>query len=212
LPLRPLLLITVAALALAGCKANYSPNQYVAAAAQQANTVDRGLIVGRRPVIIDAQGTVGAVSGGAAGGIVGSQVPGGAVSSAFGALGGSLVGGLFGAAAEHATSNQKAWEYIVQEPNGNLLSVTQTGNPLPVGLKVLLITGKQARIVPDYTVDLTAPQVPPTATVAAVKAPTPVIKITPLIPPAPAASPAAAAPTTPPSSTQTKPASPPPGP
>lgn len=199
MPLRPLPLIAVAALALAGCKANYSPNQYNALAAQQANKVDRGLIVGRRRVTIGAEGTVGAVSGGAAGGIAGSQVPGGGVASAFGALGGSIVGGLLGTAAERATSDQKAWEYIVQEPNGDMLSVTQTGNPLPVGLKVLVINGKQARIVPDYTVDLTAPRLAPPAKVAAAKAPAPVapvIKLTPLPPPVPAA---AAAPATAPS-------------
>ncbi len=182
--------LSVVLLALAGCAADYSPNTYAAAAVQQANKVDRGVIVGRRLVQVSAQGTVGAVTGGAAGGIAGSQAPGGAVASAFGALGGALVGGLAGTAAEHAVADTQAWEYIVQQPNGDLLSVTQADPaPLAIGQHVLVITGKQARIVPDYTVALA----PPTADLAApakaakpdtAPAPAAPITATPLPPPA----------------------------
>lgn len=158
MPFSRLLLLLSLLLGLAACSADYSPNTYAAAAAQQANKVERGVIVGRRPVEVTAQGTVGAVTGGAAGGIAGSQAPGGPISSAFGALGGTLVGGLVGTAAEHATGDTKAWEYIVRQPNNDLLSVTQTDQkPLEVGLNVLVITGKQARIVPDYTVAIAPP-------------------------------------------------------
>jgi len=159
---RHILVFPVVLFAVAGCAANYSPNTYAAAAVQQANKVDRGVIVGRRLVQVSAQGTVGAVTGGAAGGIAGSQAPGGAVASAFGALGGALVGGLVGTATEHAVANTQAWEYIVQQPNGDLLSVTQADSaPLAIGLHVLVITGKQARIVPDYTVALAPPVAEP---------------------------------------------------
>lgn len=150
------ILIAAVALLLAGCQPSYSPNQYDAVAMQQANKVDRGVIVGRRQVAVSAEGTVGAVAGGAAGGIAGSQAPGSSVAAAFGALGGTLVGGLVGTAAEHATGDTTAWEYIVREPSGGLLSVTQADKvPLAVGQKVLVIAGKQARIVPDYTVAVT---------------------------------------------------------
>jgi outer membrane lipoprotein SlyB len=187
---RSILVLPVLLFALAGCAANYSPNTYAAAAVQQANEVDRGVIVGRRLVQVSAQGTVGAVTGGAAGGIAGSQAPGGAVASAFGALGGALVGGLAGTAAEHAVSDTQAWEYIVQQPNGDLMSVTQADQaPLAIGLHVLVITGKQARIVPDYTVALGPPVALPAAPAgkapnhdAPVPAPAPVTA-TPLPPP-----------------------------
>lgn len=154
---RTSIVLMMAALLLAGCKSDYSANRYDAAAVQQANKVDRAVVIGFRQVRVSAQGTIGAVTGGAAGGVLGSQVPGGGISSAFGVLSGSLVGGIFGSAAEHATGDQKAWEYIVKQPNGDLLSVTQTDPaPLAVGTAVLVITGKQARIVPDYTVSLDA--------------------------------------------------------
>ncbi|HEX5327683.1 MAG TPA: hypothetical protein VFW75_13520 [Acetobacteraceae bacterium] len=153
---------------LTACSADYSANTYQAAAVQQANKVERGVIIGRRPVEVSAQGAVGAVTGGAAGGIAGSQAPGGSVGSAFGALGGTLVGGLVGTAAEHAAGDIKAWEYIVRQPNGDLVSVTQTDAvPLPIGLAVLVITGKQARVVADYTTPIAA--APPPAAETPVK-------------------------------------------
>ena len=185
-----MLVLPVVLLALAGCAADYSPNTYAAAAVQQANKVDRGVIVGRRLVQVSAQGTVGAVTGGAAGGIAGSQAPGGPVGSAFGALGGALVGGLVGTATEHAVANTQAWEYVVQQPNGDLLSVTQADPaPLAIGLHVLVITGKQARIVPDYTVALAPPMAEPATAPKPPKpdtapAPTAPITATPLPPPA----------------------------
>ena len=118
--------------------------------------MQRGVIIGVRPVLISANGTVGAVTGGAAGGVAGAQAPGGPVGTAFGAIGGALVGGLAGTAAEQAVADAKGWEYIVQETGGQLVSVTQTSKVLlPIGLHVLVIAGKQqARIVPDYTVQM----------------------------------------------------------
>jgi outer membrane lipoprotein SlyB len=149
------------------------------------------------------------VTGAAAGGIAGSQV-GGGVTSAFGALGGSLLGGLAGSATEHVTGDTKAFEYIVRKANGDLISVTQTDDqPLTLGQHVLVISGQQARIVPDYTVPVAAaktekPAEPPAVAVPAVPSAAPV----PPVPPPPTApdpiapdptapDPTTAAPTTP---------------
>jgi outer membrane lipoprotein SlyB len=141
--------------ALAGCKPSYSPDTYASNAVQQANKAEQGVVVGVRDVEVSASGTVGAVTGGAAGGIAGSQVGAGPLS-AFTALGGSLIGGLAGTAAEHAAGDTKAFEYIVRKGNGDLVSVTQKDvTPLALGQKVLVIAGNQARVVPDYTVNLT---------------------------------------------------------
>jgi len=155
--LLPALLLASAMSGLVACSGSYSPNNYAAAAAQQANAVTRGVIIGERPVTITPSGTVGAVAGGAAGGVAGSQAPGGVVGSAFGAIGGSLLGGLAGSAAEQAADKTKAWEYIIQQTDGKLVSVTQTDKtPLAIGTHVLVIAGKQARVVRDYTVALPA--------------------------------------------------------
>jgi outer membrane lipoprotein SlyB len=152
-------------LALDGCSQGYSPNTYASSAAQEEAAVQRGMIVGVRQVLISANGTIGAAAGGAAGGVAGAQAPGGPVVTALGAIGGTLVGGIGGTAAAHAVADTKGWEYIVQEdPGDKLVSVTQTSKTaLPVGLHVLVIAGtQQARIVPDYTVQIAsaAPAVP----------------------------------------------------
>ena len=140
-------------LMLGGCSGNYSPDTYATRAVQQANKVEQGTIVGARQVDVRADGTAGAAAGAAAGGVAGSQIGQGSVAGTFGAIGGGLVGGLLGSAAERAAGDAKATEYIVRKGNGELLSVTQKDTfPLALGQKVLVITGNQARIVPDYTI------------------------------------------------------------
>jgi formate hydrogenlyase subunit 3/multisubunit Na+/H+ antiporter MnhD subunit len=164
---------------LGGCAPSYSPDTYASNAAQQANKVEQGVIVGVRPVGISASGVVGAASGAAAGGVVGSQAGPGGLTAALGAVGGSLVGGLVGTTVEHAQADTTAWEYIVKEAKGDLVSVTQKDDkPLAIGQKVLVIAGNQARVVPDYTVPPPAP--PPPTTTAPPPAP---VAATPLAPP-----------------------------
>jgi outer membrane lipoprotein SlyB len=142
---------------MSACGPSYSPDTYASNAAQQANKVEQGVVVGMRKVAVSAAGTVGTLTGAAAGGIAGSQVGVGPIS-AFSALGGSLVGGLAGSTAEHATGDTSAFEYIVRKPNGDLVSVTQKDKtPLVLGQKVLVIAGVQARVVPDYTVPPATP-------------------------------------------------------
>lgn len=100
---------------LAACGPDYSPNTYASTAAQHANQVDRGLVVGVRKVAISAQGTTGAVTGAATGGVAGSQAPGGTIGSAFGAVGGALIGGIVGTASEHTVSDMDACEYVISQ-------------------------------------------------------------------------------------------------
>src|SRR5690348_4029456 len=139
--------------AVAGCSPDYSPNTYASNAVQQANKVESAVVVGYRQVKISASGTVGAVSGGAAGGLLGAQAEPSGIVSALGTIGGTVVGGVVGATVEHVAGDTTGWEYIVRKANGDMLSVTQREEtPIPLGQKVLVITGNQARIVPDYSV------------------------------------------------------------
>lgn len=146
------LIIIIFLAGMSACGPSYSPDTYASNAAQQANKVEQGVVVGVRSVAVSAAGTVGTLAGAAVGGIAGSQVGVGPVS-AFSALGGSLVGGLAGSTAEHVSADTSAFEYIVRKPNGDLVSVTQKDKtPLVLAQKVLVIAGVQARVVPDYTV------------------------------------------------------------
>jgi outer membrane lipoprotein SlyB len=164
---------------LGGCAPSYSPDTYASNAAQQANKVEQGVIVGVRPVGISAAGVVGGATGAAAGGVIGSQAGSGGMAAALGAVGGSLVGGLVGTTVEHAQADTTAFEYIVKEAKGDLVSVTQKDDkPLEIGQKVLVIAGNQARVVPDYTV--TPPAPPPPTTTAPPPGP---VEATPLAPP-----------------------------
>ena len=151
-------LLGAACVVLAGCQSDYSPNTYSANAVQQAAKVDKGVIVGSRPVVVSAKGTVGGAAGAAAGGVAGSQAPGG-FGSAIGAIGGTVIGGIVGSSVEQATGDQVAVEYVVEKPNHELISVTQKDEvKLPIGQRVLVITGPQARIVADYTVEIAPPK------------------------------------------------------
>lgn len=152
------------AFALVGCGPDYSPNVYSGDAVQQAEKVESGVVIGFRQIEIRSDGTVGAVAGGAAGGVLGTQVGDDGAMRALGAVGGALAGGLVGTTVEHTTGDTTGWEYIVREAKGDLVSVTQRQDkPIEVGQKVLVIFGKQARIVADYT---TASAPPPTPTPA----------------------------------------------
>ncbi|MDQ2103671.1 outer membrane lipoprotein, partial [Azospirillum isscasi] len=143
----------IAAGILAGCTPNYSPNTYAASATQQANKVERAVVIGFRQVKISTNGTVGAVTGGAAGGVLGSQSGTIGLNAALGAVGGTAIGSLLGTSIEHVTGDTTGWEYIVRKPDGELLSVTQREEkPIEIGQKVLVIAGSQARIVADYSV------------------------------------------------------------
>ncbi len=143
---------TALCILVTGCTPDYSPNTYASTAAQQANKVDQGIVVGVRPVQISADTTLATATGGAAGGIVGSGI-GEGTGSAVGAVAGTVAGGVVGNVVGHAAGDTDGFEYIVKKSNGDLLSVTQKdAHPLGIGAHVLLIEGAQARIVPDYTV------------------------------------------------------------
>jgi outer membrane lipoprotein SlyB len=163
--------LTPVLLTLAGCGPSYSPDTYANDAVQKANKVDEGVIAGIRPVQISASGTVGGVAGAAAGGVAGSQV-GTGTTSTFAAIGGSIIGGVAGVTAEHIVGDTNGFEYMVRKANGDLLSVVQKEDkPLRLGQKVLVISGAQARVVPDYTVPFDAPAKPPAKPAAAEVAP-----------------------------------------
>lgn len=164
-PLRTALCLTAALWLLAGCAADYSPDTYSSSAVQQANKVEPGIVVGFREVKISASGTIGAVAGGAVGGVLGAQMTGDAALGT--AVGGTVIGTLVGNTIEHSTSDTTGWEYIVRKPNGDMLSLTQREpKPLAIGQHVLVITGSQARVIPDYSVAIDPPAKAKATTVA----------------------------------------------
>lgn len=188
--MRPLLLL--APLLLLGCGSRFSADEYATRAVQQANPVQRGIVAGFRRVAIAADGTAGAATGAAAGGVVGGAAGGNRITGALGAVGGALVGGLVGTAAERATANTDGIEYIIairRDGKDELVSITQRdAQPIPINTRVLVISGTQARVVPDYLpagapLPATLPPPPAEATKPAAEAPP--AAPAPLVPPPP---------------------------
>lgn len=183
--MRCLVPILALPLLLAACGQRFSPDAYATRAVQQMNRVEQGVVIGRRNVAVQADGTTGATSGAAAGGIIGAQSPGGDMTRAIGGVGGALVGGLFGAATERVAGDTTATEYIVRKTNGDLVSVTQRdATPLDIGQRVLVIGGAQARIVPDYTQPVPG-EAPAAAPPASIQDPAPPPFVPAVAPPVP---------------------------
>lgn len=156
----PRLMLALPLLLLAGCAPSIAPDIYATRAVQQANRVEQGVVVQVRRVRVEAEGTTGAAAGagiGAAAG--GTATVGNSFVRTLGAIGGGMVGGLVGSAAERAAGDTTAHEYIVRRGDGVLLSVTQRDVvPLALGQRVLVITGSQARVIPDETLPPETPE------------------------------------------------------
>lgn len=181
-------LIAFGGAGLAGCSQSYKADTYAADGVLRTNKVERGVIIGFREVKIRANGTVGAVTGGAMGGILGSQSGTFGVNAALGTVGGTTLGGILGTTIEHVTGDTIGWEYIVQKKDGELLSVTQQDDAaVPIGQKVLIITGVQSRLVPDYSVSIDPAPAKPTPLVTSEPPPAVAPAVPPPTDPAPAA-------------------------
>lgn len=140
----------VFALLLAGCAKNYSPDNYGPGGMQQANKVDRAVVHSLREVDVnDPSLGLGAAGGAAAGGIAGSQIGNGSGNAAA-VLGGAIVGGVIGHLIEQEVNATKAFEYILEKSNGDLMTLAQKQDvPLAVGSHVLILYGVQARVILD---------------------------------------------------------------
>ena len=135
--------------ALAACTRDISPDSYSVGAVGQVNRAVGGVIVSARPVSVEGtRSGLGAGAGAVAGGVAGSTIGGSTEANIIAAVGGAVAGGLAGAAIEESATRQTAMEYVVEAENGALLTVVQGGSPLPIGLKVLVIYGSRARIIP----------------------------------------------------------------
>lgn len=146
---RVLMMATCAACLLAGCN-DYSPDAYSGSGMQQVGKVDRAVVKSFRKVdVSDPSLGLGAATGGIAGGIAGSQI-GQGKGSGLAAVGGVLVGAAAGAIIQHEATKTNAYEYILEKPNGDLITLAQKQDqPLAIGQHVLVLYGEQARIIPD---------------------------------------------------------------
>lgn len=147
----PVLLL--AALFAGGCAPSRTGDTYERRQIGQAATVTKGQIVSLRNVqVAGTQSGIGIGAGAVAGGIAGSYLGGGSRANVLGALGGAVVGGLAGNAAEQAVTEGNAVEFVVQQDNGQTISVVQTNeDKLTAGERVLVIRSDKIRIARDLS-------------------------------------------------------------
>lgn len=151
------------AVALTGC-VQTSPDVYSPYSVSQAAYTELGVVAAARPVEVSNPGGtgVGAAIGAIAGGVAGAQLGPSSyyhrghrhrytsAGSALGALGGALLGGLIGAAIEQDVTRQTAIEYVVRLDDGQLITIVQGSQPIPLGQRVFVQTPNRgrARIIP----------------------------------------------------------------
>jgi len=152
--------ITVAA--LAACTTT-SPDVVNRNEAQRLSTVQDGVILSTRPVVVEgSQSGIGASAGGIAGGVAGASVGGRREAVVVGVIG-AVVGGVVGNAVERFGTREEAVELLIQLKNGERRSIVQAkaGEMLNPGDSVILVTtGGKVRVTK-------APVVVPTPTAVA---------------------------------------------
>lgn len=119
------ILVSVAALTLAGCASGLGAGTYERTEARRAMTVQYGTVESVRAVRLEGSNTpVGTVAGAAIGGIAGSNIGGGR-GQVVATILGAVAGGVAGAAIEEGVTRQRGIEVTVRLTNGQLLAVVQ---------------------------------------------------------------------------------------
>jgi outer membrane lipoprotein SlyB len=141
-------LLAVAALMAAGCSTT-SPDVIQRGDAQRLSRVEDATVLNVREVKVDgSQSGIGGAAGAVAGGVAGSTVGGHHEQVVVGVLG-ALAGAVVGNAVEHASTSEKAYEILVQLPNGERRAIVQAqgkeifnpGDPV-----ILITTGGKTRV------------------------------------------------------------------
>lgn len=138
--------ITVAA--LAACTTT-SPDVISKNEAQRLSTVQDGVVLSIRPVVVEgSQSGIGSVAGSVAGGVAGASVGGRREAVVVGVIG-AVVGGVVGNAVERFGTREEAVELLIQLKNGERRSIVQAKatETLNAGDSVILITtGGKVRV------------------------------------------------------------------
>ncbi len=136
--MRKIIFAGLCALFLWSCASG--PNDYTYQDMGQAAAVRQGTVLSIRPVKVSSQSGVGQIGGAVAGGALGSMIGGNTAVNIVGAVGGAILGGFFGNETEKVITKDTAYEFMVRQTNGQVISVIQK-NPegIQVGDEVLLV-------------------------------------------------------------------------
>lgn len=154
--------IAIAAAVLAALSActTTSPDVVGRNDAQRMSTVQDGVILSTRNVVVEgSQSGIGGAAGGVVGAVAGSSV-GGHRDNAVGGVIGAVVGGVVGNAVERFGTREDAVELLIQLKNGERRSIVQAkaGETLNPGDSVIIVTtGGKVRVTKAPVVAPPAP-------------------------------------------------------
>lgn len=136
------------AIALAACSTT-SPDVIKRGDAQRLSTVQDAVVLNVRPVTVEgSQSGLGGTAGAVAGGVAGSSVGGRREAVVVGVLG-AVAGAVIGNAVERASTQEQAYEIMVQLRNGERRAIVQAQGKesfAPGDQVILISTGGTTRL------------------------------------------------------------------
>jgi len=112
--LKNLSAILLSSFLLVGC-ASHTAGEYTRSNVGQASTIEEGVIVKVKPVVLKDNG-LGTLTGAAVGGVLGHQV-GGGKGQALATVGGALLGGIAG----NKFNEKEGYEVWIKMPSGRII-------------------------------------------------------------------------------------------
>ena len=132
---------------LSACE-TYGPGDYSPYEAGAPARVERGVVIGARPITLGGRDTGGgAVIGGVSGGLIGSGLAGRHDGFA-GGIAGAVLGALAGSAIERS-QRQEGFAYLIRFRDGTEVEIPQADRyPLRQGVRVVVSYGARVRVTP----------------------------------------------------------------
>lgn len=138
-------------LSLTGCTRR-DGNTYSPQSLGRIGRADTGVVVHVRLVNVEGTTRTGTMLGGITGAALGNDL-GRGNSDAIEILstaGGAIIGGMAGAGTEEMITRTTAYEYIVEMDSGHKETIVQRDRqPISHGARVILLSGPDAKIIPD---------------------------------------------------------------
>lgn len=124
--MKKIFFVLLTACYLSACGIGNTNTSYESYQVGAQGTVETGRIISMTPVQINGDSAIGTLAGAGMGGAAGSMIGGNTAINIIGGVAGAVVGGMIGSATEKAITKDTAYEFIIQKPNGQMISVVQT--------------------------------------------------------------------------------------
>lgn len=124
--MKKFLTIILSAVLLTACGVGDTNTTYQSYQMGSQGVIEKGRILEMTPVNVAGDAAIGTLAGAGIGGAAGSMVGGNTAVNIIGGIAGAVVGGMIGSATEQAITKDKAYEFIIEKSNGQMISVVQS--------------------------------------------------------------------------------------